>query len=190
MPLFITEKRKPVYPTVASELAAVARGAKTIAFFASDARELDDDLAPITKLALRSALVTTVAARGEGVDIFVHRAGARIAPLQKLLSASPWTFAREAQLGRLLGYSATQRAAWMAAERHAYAGYGGVTHYALVPAGKSPRTTKALWFTQRGKVIDLRAVRTIEPGLVMWRVALRGDTMVSQPQRLTSRGWR
>ena len=190
MPLFITEKRKPIYATAGAEIAAIARGVKTIAFFASEARDLDEDLPPITKHALRHGLVVTIAPRGEGVDLFVHRPGARIAPLQKLLSAAPWTFAREARLGRLLGYSAAQRATWMAAERHAYAAYGGVTHYALLPTGTSPHASTAAWFTQRGKIVDLRAVRTIAPGLVLWRVARRGDTLLSRPQRLTARGWR
>ena len=168
--LFTVEKRAPVYRTVEAELEAIARAAKSLSFFASDRASIADDL-PIVTAALKRGLATTISPRNEGVDVIVYRAREdhRVAPLQALLSSSPWTFAREEELGLQLGYSRTQRAAWMAAERFARPDYGVLTIYAVLsPAYHAARS--ALWCAQPGKVVDAKAVK--KDGTVAWRVGM------------------
>ncbi len=171
---FTTDQRKPVYKSLAAELDAVKAGKKAISFFATDRSGLDDDLGEIEPLATKRGLRKTVAKRKGAIDIFVHRDDeeSRIAPLQRLLSQSPWSFEHEAKLGELLGYTAAQRAAWLAAERHARPAFGVLTLYADTVAGY-PKPLA--WWSDPGRVPAPDAYTHMDKrvrGLVLWRVGV------------------
>ncbi|MFN0249982.1 MAG: hypothetical protein ACKV2T_24075 [Kofleriaceae bacterium] len=198
---FVADTRTPVYTTLAAELDALARGKKPISFFATDARGLAGDLREIEPLAKKRGLVVTVAKRsnqeagplrsvtGErrnATDIFVHRVGgeALIAPLQDVLSRSPWSFEHEASLGELLGYSPKVRKAWLAAERHARPAFGVMTMYADIVAGYPFPLT---WWAEPGFVPAPDAYKLMNrsvPGLQLWRAGVD----VAYVQHLDARG--
>lgn len=168
---FVADRRAPVYATLGAELAAIRRGAKAISFFASDADGLAEDLAELVAEAVPRGLCVTLAPRARVtarvtervIDLFVHRAdgAARIAPLQALLGSGPWTFAHEAKLGVLLGYSARERAAWLAAERHARPAFGVLTLYG---ASDAPD----VWWAAPGQVV----ARASRHATGLWRVGV------------------
>ena len=168
---FVADQRTPVYKTLASELAAIARGTKRLSFFATDRAGLAADLAEIEPLAGKRGLVTTVATRKGAIDIFVHRAeSARWIPsLQALLSSSPWSFDHEAALGKLLGYSAADRKAWLAAERHARPAFGVLTLYG---ESRTKHVPPCLWWSAPGRVVAADAYATRARGAELWRVGV------------------
>ena len=170
---FVEDRRKPVYATLAAELDALRRGKKAISFFATDRTGLDEDLEEIQGPALARGLCVTVAPRGDVIDLFVHRAdnAKRIAPLQKLLSQSPWSFKYEAELGTHLGYTTEQRRAWIAAERHARPAFGVVTMYGTALHHPRFALIPTLWWTAPGRVPAPYAKHP--PGLRLFRVGVK-----------------
>jgi hypothetical protein len=215
--MFVRFRPPRVYRTLGAELDAIAAGDKPISFFASDRAEVERgaDLIPIARAAFDRGLVLTLAPRGKrrdaSLDLFVHTVAQarRIGPLQALLARSPWSFALEAQLGRQLGYSPAQRAAWLAAERHARSAFGCVMFYALVPRFTGVLVHDTLAFVRPGEVVSATAFDTLAAGITMVRFAvaqpaatrlLDGERAVLLPRRwlarqqprlsvLTRRGW-
>jgi hypothetical protein len=155
---FVVDRRTPVYKTLAAELDAIRRGTKSISYFATDRDGLAEDLAHIQPLADKRDLRVTVAKRGSSIDIFVHRANdaKRVPPLLAALSQTPWSFAHEAKLGTLLGYTAAQRKAWMAAEHHARPAFGVLVLYGAIGVGYG---VPNWWWTQPGQVVARDAKR-------------------------------
>jgi hypothetical protein len=166
---FVEDRREPVYPTLASELDAIQQGKKTISFFATDRKGVDEDLAALQRLALVRKLCITIAPRGKVIDLFVHRAenAGRIKLIQSHLSLGPWSVQSEAKIGALLGYSAAERTAWQKAEHHARPAFGVLTLYGSMVDGYG---VPKWWWTEPGRVLAPDAYAKRPPNLQLWRV--------------------
>jgi hypothetical protein len=191
--------RPGVYPSVRAELDAVASGRKGMSIFGFGVDELaSGDYRTLVRQALARDLVSAHAASGSDrkhVRVYVARADqlwripAHLALWETAIGTGSnqglgWSESSEALEGLLLGYTASERARWLAARRQRFASDRGANVYALltraqkqaiVAAGKrclGDTSTLRLFAHSAQMPMVARASRLIPAGTTLARFGL------------------
>ncbi len=205
--LFEPWKARPapaVYPTDEASLDAVKRRTKGMSLFWSSIDELGprtSEIAHWLRLAAPRDLCVVLQAEPGRDDVRVFlarpeelwRVPAYDALWKTAFVDGRWSDATENQMSYLLGYSATQRAAWLTAQREATPAWGSAVVYALLDAdrraaieavGRRCLGTEGLTlFTAGNRVLKTKVHALLPRGSTLARVGLERDAF----QRLLGR---